>query len=104
VALTQTRERTYEGICLGGPRDGQWISSPCNSYRVPVIEREDLRFGAGPGVPQTGMRVTYADYVWYNFGDYSVWWPVGGDDPNPRVIMKRLLDGYRKPVMVDQPC
>jgi len=95
--MKEPREPGYAGICIGGPRDGQWIECQSNTYQVPFIASFPNRsFG------ERSAEVRYEYYGWHTFGDCQFWWAAGrGEEPTPRNLIRRLFDGYRKPVIAE---
>ena len=94
----------YEGLCLGGPFDGE--RHVCDSQRMETYEREEpyslSKFMAGelPSTMPTVKRVQYV-HQWFKADgkDFGFWVLVDylqrPRDVGPRDVVERLIENYR---------
>lgn len=83
------------GLCLGGPRDGQWLAVPHEFFEVHTNDSIPI---SPPNPDPQGfvpVRVEIFTYrYWHGFDGIGFWIDARAPFPNVPDVMKRLAEGY----------
>jgi len=57
---------TYTGLCIGGPRDGQYVTSPSPEFNAPKTKRLEPAWPVSDGVAKDEVveHMTYVHSPW----------------------------------------
>ena len=96
---TGTMISNYSGLCIGGPRDGQWMEWTHDTLRVPELEEppdmSDPEAWMGVDV-KTKIHV-YTHRVLFRDSRRSISWEVwASPQMDDGLIVQELFRGYRR--------
>lgn len=77
--------KTYMGMCIGGPRAGQLMECPADTFRVPVLSEPNF-FSLNPHLAsastKTEVETVRYEYQPWGMGDFKAGvWVVAGQSP-----------------------
>jgi hypothetical protein len=88
------------GLCLGGPKDGQFLSCKWSTLETYARTVALAALVAGEMVPASALEITTVRYRHVQFLHQGFWLLVEVLDRMPAadIILEQLVSGYRRPI------